>query len=106
MVLRQARRLGLEANHISNLVFYALGATVFWAHVWFTWSPTGLLTGARFSPPSADTHGRGGSTDLLESPAAAGWATLDALAPGLAMTLTLERLGAFLDGRDFGEPTT
>lgn len=32
--------------------------------------------------------------------------TLDALAPGLALAVALERLGAFLDGRDFGEPTT
>jgi phosphatidylglycerol:prolipoprotein diacylglycerol transferase len=32
--------------------------------------------------------------------------TLDAIAPGLALAMALERLGAFLDGRHFGEPTS
>jgi phosphatidylglycerol:prolipoprotein diacylglycerol transferase len=32
--------------------------------------------------------------------------TLDAIAPGLTFALALERLGAFLDGSGFGEPTT
>ncbi len=33
-------------------------------------------------------------------------ATLDAIALGLALALALERMGAFLDGRNFGEPTS
>jgi len=32
--------------------------------------------------------------------------TLDAIAPGLTLALALERLGALLDGRGLGEPTT
>jgi phosphatidylglycerol:prolipoprotein diacylglycerol transferase len=32
--------------------------------------------------------------------------TLDAAAPGLALAMAIERLGAFLGGINFGEPTT
>ena len=69
LAARQARRLGLNEDHVYNLGFYALLATLLGARL-----PVG--------------------------------ATLDALAPGAALALALERLGAFLDGRGFGEPTT
>lgn len=116
VVLRQARRLGLEANHISNLVFYALGATVLGARLVYVvtdWAAyRGALLSALSPTPTAlswpDGALIGGVVALIY------WSrrrlpvgtTLDALAPGLALAVALERLGAFLDGRDFGEPTT
>ncbi len=116
VVSRQARRLGLNSHHVYNLVFYALIATVLGARLVYVithWSAYwGALLSALSPTPTALSWPEGA---LIGSVIAIIYwsrqrlpvgATLDALAPGLAIALALERLGAFLDGRDFGEPTT
>jgi phosphatidylglycerol:prolipoprotein diacylglycerol transferase len=116
LAARQAERLGMDGDHIYNLGFYALltallGARL--AYVLTHWSAyQGALLSA-FSPtPTAFNWPEGLVVGLLVAlvyglryrlPLST---TLDALAPGLALALALERLGAFLDGRNFGEPTS
>jgi phosphatidylglycerol:prolipoprotein diacylglycerol transferase len=113
---RQARRLGLDGDHIYNMGFYALLATLLGARLAYVlghWSAYGgaLLsalspTTTAFSWPEGAVVG--GLVTIIY------WLryrlpvgiTLDAIAPGLTLALSLERLGAFLDGRNFGEPTT
>ncbi|MCL4294373.1 MAG: prolipoprotein diacylglyceryl transferase [Anaerolineae bacterium] len=113
---RRARRLGLNSNQVYNLVFYALVATVLGARLVYVvthWSAyRGALLSALSLTPTALSWPEGALIGGVV--AIIYWsrrrlpvgATLDALAPGLVIALTLERLGAFLDGRDFGEPTT
>lgn len=113
---RRARRLDLNSNQVYNLVFYALGATVLGARLVYVvthWSAYwGALLSALSLTPTALSWPEGGLIGGVV--AIIYWSrrrlpvgvTLDALAPGLAIALALERLGAFLDGRDFGEPTT
>lgn len=112
---RQARRLGLNGNQVINLVFYALAATVLGARLVYVlthWSAyQGALLSALSPTPTALSWPQGALIGGVV--AIIYWnrqrlpigATLDALAPGLAVALALERLGAFLDGRGYGEPT-
>jgi phosphatidylglycerol:prolipoprotein diacylglycerol transferase len=116
LAARQAERLGMDGDHIYNLGFYALLAALLGARLAYVlthWSAyQGALLSA-FSPtPTAFNWPEGLVVGLLVAlvyglryrlPAST---TLDALAPGLALALALERLGAFLDGRNFGEPTS
>ncbi len=112
---REARRLGMDENLVYNLGFYSLLAALLGARLAYV---LGHWTAYQDAPLSA----------LSPTPTALAWpegvliggvvaivywnrrrlpvgTTLDAIAPGLALALTLERLGAFLDGRGFGEPT-
>jgi prolipoprotein diacylglyceryl transferase len=116
LAARQARRLGLEADHVYNLGFYALLATLVGARLAFVvgnWSvyrdaPLSALspTPTAFAWPEGAVIG--GLVALIYGlryrlPAGL---TLDAVAPGLALAMAIERLGAFLGGINFGEVTS
>lgn len=113
---RRARQLGVDGDHVYNLGFYALLATLLGARLAFV---LGNWTAYRDAPLAA----------LSPTLTALAWPegvligvlvgliywlryrlpvglTLDAAAPGLTLSLAVERIGAFLDGRHFGEPTT
>jgi prolipoprotein diacylglyceryl transferase len=116
LAARQARRMGLEADHVYNMVFYALLATLLGARLAYVlgnWSAYRDSLLAALSPtPSALSWPEGVALGGLV--AAIYWLryrlpaglTLDALAPGLALGMAVERLGAFLGGRQYGEPTS
>jgi phosphatidylglycerol:prolipoprotein diacylglycerol transferase len=113
---RQARRLGLDGDHIYNMGFYALLAALLGARLAYVLGHWSAYRGALLSALSPTTTAFswpegvviGGLVTIIY------WLryrlpvgiTLDAIAPGLTLALSLERLGAFLDGRNFGEPTT
>jgi phosphatidylglycerol:prolipoprotein diacylglycerol transferase len=113
---RQARRLGLDGDHIYNMGFYALLAALLGARLAYVLGHWSAYRGALLSALSLTTTAFswpegvviGGLVAIIY------WLryrlpvgiTLDAIAPGLTLALSLERLGAFLDGRNFGEPTT
>ncbi len=113
---RQARLLGLDGDHVYNMGFYALLATLLGARLAYVLGHWSAYRGALLSALSPTTTAFswpegiviGGLVIMIY------WLryrlpvgiTLDAIAPGLALALSLERLGAFLDGRNFGEPTT
>jgi phosphatidylglycerol:prolipoprotein diacylglycerol transferase len=115
LAARQARRLGLDADHVYNLAFYSLLATLVGARLAFVignWSayqdaPLSALspTTTAFAWPEGVVVG--GTVAVIY------WLryrlpvglTLDAIAPGLALAMAIERLGAFLGGVNFGEPT-
>jgi prolipoprotein diacylglyceryltransferase len=115
LAARRAGRLGLDGDYIYNLGFYTLLATLLGARLAYAlshWSAyQGALLAVLSPTPTALAWPEGvvigGLVALIY------WlrfrlptgVTLDALAPGLALALSLERLGAFLDGRDYGEPT-
>jgi phosphatidylglycerol:prolipoprotein diacylglycerol transferase len=116
LAARQARRLGLEADHVYNLGFYALLATLVGARLAFVvgnWSvyrdaPLSALspTPTAFAWPEGAVIG--GLVALIYGlryrlPAGL---TVDAVAPGLALAMAIERLGAFLGGINFGEVTS
>ena len=116
LAARQARRLGLEADHVYNLVFYAMLATLLGARLAYVlgnWSAyrDGLLAALSPTPTALrwpEGLALGGLVALIywlryRLPAGL---TLDALTPGLALGMAVERLAAFLDGRHYGEPTT
>ncbi|GAB4545567.1 MAG: prolipoprotein diacylglyceryl transferase [Anaerolineae bacterium] len=116
LAARQARRLGLDADHVYNLGFYALLATALGARLAFVlgnWpayrgAPLSALspTATAFAWPEGVVAGLlvaliyGLRYHLPPGPA------LDALAPGLALGLAIERVGAFLAGVSYGEPTS
>jgi phosphatidylglycerol:prolipoprotein diacylglycerol transferase len=116
LAARRATRLGLDGDHVYNLGFYTLLATLLGARLAYALSHWSAYQGAPLSvlspTPTALAWPEGvvvgGLVALIY------WLryrlpvgiTLDALAPGLALALSLERLGAFLDGRAYGEPTT
>jgi phosphatidylglycerol:prolipoprotein diacylglycerol transferase len=116
LAAREARQLGLDGDHVYNMGFYALLATLLGARLVYVLSHWFAYRDALFSA-------------LSPTPTAFSWlegavigsvvtiiywmryrlpvgVTLDAIAPGLALALSLERVGAFLDGMNFGEPTT
>ena len=113
---RQAKRLRMNEDHIYNLGFYALAASLLGARlvsVLTHWSAyRDALLSALDPRPMGLAWPEGALIGGLV--AIVYWsrrrlpvgATLDAFAPGLALALALERFGAFLDGRHFGEPTT
>ena len=113
---RQAKRLGVNEDHIYNLGFSTLLALLLGARLVYMFSHWSVYQDALLSALDP----RPMALALPEEALIGGlvaivyWnrrrlpvgATLDALAPGLALALALERLGAFVDGRHFGEPTT
>lgn len=116
LAARQAQRMGLDPDHIYNMGFYALLAALLGARLAFVlthWSAyRGALLSALSPTPTAFRWPEGVVIGALVAviywlryrlPAGT---TLDAIAPGLALAMALERLGAFLDGRNFGEPAT
>jgi prolipoprotein diacylglyceryltransferase len=116
LAARQARRLGLDGDHIYNMGFYALLAMLLGARLAYVlgnWSayrdaPLGALSPTPTALAWPEGFVIGGSVAVIywlryRLPAGE---TLDAIVPGLTLAMTLERLGAFLDGRNFGEPTT
>lgn len=113
---REAPRLGLDRDHVYSLGFYTLLATLLGARLlyvlghWIAYRDAFL---SALSPtPTALAWPDGALIGGLV--AVVYWSrrrlpvgmTLDAIAPGLALTLALERLGALLDGSGLGEPTT
>ena len=116
LAARQARRLGLDVDHLYNLGFYSLLATLIGARLAFVignWSAYRDAPLSAISPTTtAFAWPEGVVIGLLVAliyglryrlPLGL---TLDAFAPGLALAMAIERLGAFLAGINFGEPTT
>ncbi len=113
---RLARRSGLNGDHIYNMGFYALLATLVGARLAYVLSHwpnyQGALLSALSPTPTAFSWPEGvligGVVALIY------WGryrlpvgtTLDAIAPGLALAIALERLGAFLGGTSYGTSTT
>jgi phosphatidylglycerol:prolipoprotein diacylglycerol transferase len=106
----------MDGDHVYNLGFYSLVATVLGARLsyvlghWTAYadellSALSLTTTALAWPEGVLIGGVVAIVYLNRRQLPVG-ATLDAIAPGLTLALGLERLGAFLDGRGFGEPTT
>ena len=115
LAARQASRLGLDGDHVYNMGFYALLTALLGARLAFVLGHWPAYRDALLSALSPTPTGLawreglaiGGLVALiywLRYRLPAGVA-LDALAPGLTLALSIERLGAFLDGRNFGEPT-
>jgi phosphatidylglycerol:prolipoprotein diacylglycerol transferase len=115
LAARRAKRTGLDGDHVYNLGFYSLLAALLGArlaYVFTHWSAYWDTPLSALSPtPTAFNWPEGA---LIGITAGLIYAlryrlplgdTLNSLAPGLALALALERLGAFLDGRNFGEPT-
>jgi phosphatidylglycerol:prolipoprotein diacylglycerol transferase len=113
---REGHRLGVDGDRVHSLGFYALLATVLGARLAYVLSHWAAYRDALlsiFSPtPMALAWPEGaligGVVALVywhncRLPAGT---TLDAIAPGLTLAMALERLGAFLGGLGFGEPTT
>ena len=116
LAAHQARRVGLDGHKLHNLGFYTLLATLLGARLtyvlrhWSTYWSSPLST---FSPVPIAFFWPGGlgiglivAAIYLRRYQLPVGCTLDALAPGLALGLAINRLGAFLDGSSFGEPTT
>jgi phosphatidylglycerol:prolipoprotein diacylglycerol transferase len=113
---REARRLGMDGDHVYSLGFYTLLATVLGARLVYVlghWAAYRDALLSTLSPtPTALAWPEGALIGGVV--AIAYWSrrrlpvgtTLDAIAPGLTLALALERLGALLDGSGFGEPTT
>lgn len=113
---RTARKQGLDGDPVNSLGFYALLATALGARLAYAithWSVyrDDLLSIFSLTPTALSLPG-GVAIGFLV--ALVYWrrqqlpvgATLDALAPGLAAALALERFGAFRGGDGFGKPTT
>lgn len=115
LAARQARRLGLDADHVYNLGFYTLLATVIGARLAFVignWSayrdaPLSALspTTTAFAWPEGAVVGAIVALIYWLRYRLPVGLTLDAIAPGLALAMAIERLGAFLGGINFGQPT-
>ncbi|HIC90205.1 MAG TPA: hypothetical protein EYP04_12500 [Anaerolineae bacterium] len=114
--VREAQHLGTGGDRVYNLGFYALLATLLGARLVYVLSHWSIYRDALLSAlsptPTALAWPEG--TLIGGLVAIVYWArhrlpvgiTLDAIAPGLSLALALERLGAFLDGSGFGQPTT
>ncbi len=111
----EARRLGLDGDAVHSAGFYGLVATVLGARLAYVLANLPAYWNAPLSALSltqtAFLWPQGVVIGLVvaliyrkryELPFAS---TLDAFAPGLALALAITRIGAFLDGSDFGEPT-
>jgi phosphatidylglycerol:prolipoprotein diacylglycerol transferase len=115
LAARQARRLGLDPDHVYNLGFYTLLATLIGARLAFVIQNWSAYRDAPLSALSPTTTAFAWPEGLVVGAVVAliYWLrhrlpvglTLDAIAPGLALALAIERLGAFLGGVSFGEPT-
>ena len=115
LAAHQARRLGLDPDHVYNLGFYTLLATLIGARLAFVienWSayrdaPLSALspTTTAFAWPEGAVVGAIVALIYWLRYRLPAGLTLDAIAPGLALAMAIERLGAFLGGINFGEPT-
>jgi phosphatidylglycerol:prolipoprotein diacylglycerol transferase len=105
----------LDADHVYNLGFYTLLATLVGARLAFVignWSAYRDAPLSALSPTTTAFAWPEGAV-LGAIVAVIYWLryrlpvglTLDAIAPGLALAMAIERLGAFLGGVNFGEPT-
>ncbi len=113
---REARRLGVNGDHVYSMGFYAFLATLFGARLVYVlghWAAyRDALLSALSPTPTALAWPEGALIGGVV--AVVYWSrrrlpvgtTLDAIAPGVTLALALERLGAFLDGSSFGGPTT
>ena len=112
---RAARKLGLDGDAVNSLGFYALLATVLGARLvyvithWGSYRDALLsvlsLTPTAFSWPGGVAIGCIIGLVYWRSHHLPVGVTLDALAPGVALALALERFGAFLSGNSPGKPT-
>lgn len=116
LAAKMAARIGMDGNRIHDLGFYALLATVAGARLGYVvahWqSYKGALLSILSLTPTALSWPEGALVGVIvavlyarrhQLPAGP---VLDAAAPGLALALAIERLGAFLSGKGLGEPTT
>jgi phosphatidylglycerol:prolipoprotein diacylglycerol transferase len=116
LAARGAQKTGLDQNRVYDLGFYALLATALGARLayailhWSTYRETPLPL---FSLTPTALHWPGGALIGAAVGALYWWRhglpvgrTLDALAPGIALGLAIERLGALLGGVALGAPTT
>jgi len=113
---REAQRLGMDGNHVHNMGLYGLLTTLVGARLVYVLSHWSAYQDALFSALSPTPMALAWPEGALIGGLAVivYWTrhrlpvgvTLDAIAPGVALALALERLGGFLDGSGFGEPTT
>ncbi|UCC61978.1 MAG: prolipoprotein diacylglyceryl transferase [Anaerolineae bacterium] len=115
LAAREAKRRGLNGDHVYNLGFYAILAALLGARLVYVlghWAAyRGALLSALSPTPTALAWPEGALIGGLT--AVVYWsrsrlpvgATLDAIALGLALALAVVRLGNFFDGSGFGEPT-
>jgi phosphatidylglycerol:prolipoprotein diacylglycerol transferase len=113
---RLARRSELNSDHIYNMGFYALLATLVGARLAYVlghWpayqgAPLSALspTPTAFSWPAGALIGGVVALVYWKRCQLPVGPTLDAIAPGLALALVLDRLAAFLGGINYGTPTT
>ena len=116
MAARVAQRLGVDGDRVYSLGFRALVVTVLCARLVYVINHWAAYQDALLSALSPTPVALAWSEGALIGAVVAVvfWnrfqlpvgATLDAVAPGLALAMALERLGAFLDGSGVGEPTT
>jgi len=115
LAARQARWLGLDADHVYNLGFYSLLAMLVGARLAYVIGNWPAYQDAPLSALSPTTTAFAWPEGVVVGAIVAliYWLryrlpvglTLDAIAPGLALAMAIERLGAFLGGLNFGEPT-
>ena len=113
---RMAARLGMDGNRVHDLGFYALLATAAGARLGYVVAHWQAYKGALLSilslTPTALSWPEGAFVGGVVAIIYARrhqlpiGLVLDAAAPGLALALAIERLGAFLSGEGLGEPTT
>jgi phosphatidylglycerol:prolipoprotein diacylglycerol transferase len=116
LAARGAGKSGMDQNQIYDLGFYALLATLLGARVTYAmlhWSAYLQTPLAVLSLTPTALYWPGGALVGVAAAILYGWRhsmplgrTLDALAPGIALGLAIERLGAFLGGVGLGAPTS
>ena len=112
----EARQLSIDSDRTYNLGFYALLATLLGARLAYALSHWSAYWRAPLSILSLTPTALSWPGGVLVGGivAAIYWrrnqlplgATLDAIAPTLALSLALERVGAFLGGGGYGQPTS
>jgi phosphatidylglycerol:prolipoprotein diacylglycerol transferase len=112
---RSAKSAKADQNQIYDLGFYALLAAAVGARLTYAilhWSAYRESPLAVLSLTPTALYWPGGALVGLAAAVFYGWRnhlpvgpTLDALAPGIALALAIERLGAFLGGVALGAPT-
>jgi phosphatidylglycerol:prolipoprotein diacylglycerol transferase len=116
LAARAAQRTGVDQGRVDDLGTYALLATALGARLVYAaihWSAYRATPLAVFSLSLTALSWPGGAVLGLLVGALYWWRrrlplgpTLDALAPGIALGLAIERIGAFLGGVGLGAPTT
>jgi phosphatidylglycerol:prolipoprotein diacylglycerol transferase len=112
----EARQLSIDSDRVYNLGFYALLSTLLGARLVYALSHLPAYWRAPLSILSLTPTGLSWPGGVLIGGivAAIYWrrsrlpvgATLDAIAPTVALSLALERVGAFLGGSGYGQPTS